>query len=196
MQYIFIGHLPTALPSPKRKARIGEISPFSVKYIIPGMWHPPRTLKDLVMKGSKMRLRSPVAQGRKLVVREFPLHPLAHRRERNWMRWHHFQLPLAGFFLPSSVIWAKAQRTVAVREKYWNTREKRPGRFDTLFPTGVSSFSSCPLGIIALTMFLLIEDNSVNSANCANARELQNWNSPKHWGIMIQGGMALIHLFK
>lgn len=69
----------TALLSPKIKARFGQISPFSVKHIFPGMCHLWGDFHVLMMKFE--RLKPLVTQVRKLVAHE-SFHPLAQRREK------------------------------------------------------------------------------------------------------------------
>lgn len=150
--------------------------------------------KCSVIKVSGMRLRSSIDQARKLVAHEFPLYPWAQRKERSQMGGYHLRLPFIYFF-SFSFLYLSGQKH-GVGEKYWNPRGKDLWDYDTLLPAAVSSFFLCPAGIISLTTLtsiLLIEENSVYYAN---ARKWQSWNSPKNWGIVIQGRIALIHLSK
>lgn len=131
----------------------------------------------------------PVAQAMKLVVHEFPLHPLAQRKERRWMRFHHIKLPFTGYFLsPSSIDLGKSMvATGSRRELTEIPKGKDLWGYDILFSADVCSFFLRPIGIISLSTLISISVNRENSVNCASAKELQGWEFSKLWGIMIQG---------
>lgn len=50
------------------------------------------------------------------------------REEKRWIRWHHLKMPNPGLlsFYFSQLIWATAQRKLALKGELGNPRGKRP----------------------------------------------------------------------